>query len=71
LQNRYDPKVLEECKLTWQVLEQRSTIFLCDTIEKALKKAGDLANNAGGAEALILGSLHLVSGILCLLGSAE
>jgi folylpolyglutamate synthase len=57
--------------LTWQVLEQRSTIFLCDTIEKALKKAGDLANNAGGAEALILGSLHLVSGILCLLGSAE
>lgn len=71
LQNRYDPKVLEACRSIWQALEERSTVFLCDTIEEALKKAEVLADQTRGAEALVLGSLHLVSGFLCLLSSSE
>ncbi|KEQ68254.1 Mur ligase, partial [Aureobasidium namibiae CBS 147.97] len=59
LQKRYNPNVLEGCRSTWEVFEERSTISICDTIAQALRKAGELASNACGAEVLVLGSLHL------------
>jgi len=71
LQKRYNPNVLEGCRSTWEVLEERSTISSCDTIAQALRKAGELASNACGAEVLVLGSLHLVSGVLSILDSSE
>ena len=42
-----------------------------DTIEEALEKAKELGRRDGGSEALVLGSLKLVEGILCMIERSE
>jgi hypothetical protein len=70
LRNRFDSQVLEGYKLTWENLEEIAAVYICDTIEESLSKAEELASLAGGADTLVLGSLHLVSGVLCVLDPA-
>ncbi|THZ12518.1 hypothetical protein D6C89_10783 [Aureobasidium pullulans] len=71
LQDRYDPEVLERYQKTWKDLGEQGTVSNFDTIEEALKKAKELGRRDGGSEALVLGSLKLVEGILCMIERSE
>lgn len=71
LQNRFDPEVLKRYQKTWKDLGEQGTVSSFDTIEEALKKAKELGRRDGGSEALVLGSLKLVEGILCMIEQSE
>ncbi|THV63705.1 hypothetical protein D6D28_10456, partial [Aureobasidium pullulans] len=67
LRNRSDATKLEEYAKTWRRLDSSVQISIQNSIEDALKEARSIADTFGAAQALVVGSLHLVSGALCLL----
>lgn len=67
LRNRFVPEVQQHYVETWKNLDPTATISSEQTIEEALDQARKLASLNTGIQALITGSLHLVSGALCLL----
>jgi len=59
---------VQECYVeTWKNLDTKATISSEQTIEGALDRAREIGDQNNGMQALITGSLHLVSGALCLL----
>ncbi len=61
------PEVQERYVETWKNLDTKATISSEQTIEGALDRAREIGDQNNGMRALITGSLHLVSGALCLL----
>ncbi|KAK5290558.1 hypothetical protein LTR99_011079 [Exophiala xenobiotica] len=66
LKNRFSQEVQNRYAKTWKSLAPHVTISSERTIEEALGRAREIGK-VHGAQALITGSLHLVSGALCLL----
>lgn len=52
---------------TWRHLDSTATVLCEQTIESALDLAREIGDQNSGMQALVTGSLHLVSGALCLL----
>lgn len=71
LKNRFVPEVQELYAETWKNLDPTATISTKRTIEEALDQAREFDDSNSGIQALITGSLHLVSGALCLLQSDD
>jgi folylpolyglutamate synthase len=67
MKNRFVPEVQERYAETWKNLDPKARISSERTIEEALDRAREIGNTTNGIQALITGSLHLVSGALCLL----
>ncbi|KAH8586475.1 folylpolyglutamate synthase [Bisporella sp. PMI_857] len=54
---------------TWRNLDPKATVLCERTIQDALDRAREIGDQNNGMQALVTGSLHLVSGALCLLES--
>ena len=67
LKNRFEPEIQKLYAETWKTLDPKATISTKRTIEEALDQAREFDHSNTGIQALITGSLHLVSGALCLL----
>ena len=67
LKNRFLPEFQELYVRIWRNLDSHARIFSERTIEEALDRAKGIGSTTDGIQALITGSLHLVSGALCLL----
>ena len=61
------PEVQELYAETWRNLDPKATISSKQTIEEALDRAKEIGDQNKHIQALVTGSLHLVSGALCLL----
>lgn len=61
------PEVQELYAETWKNLDPKATISSELTLEEALDRARKIGDSNHEIQALITGSLHLVSGALCLL----
>lgn len=55
----------------WSSISPSTTIFCEQTIEGALGVARRIGGQESGVHVLVTGSLHLVSGALCLLEPSE
>jgi hypothetical protein len=69
LKSRFLPEVQERYAEAWEKFDPTATISRERTIEGALHRAREIGDQSNGIQALITGSLHLVSGALCLLES--
>ncbi|KAL5315347.1 hypothetical protein ACEPPN_016214 [Leptodophora sp. 'Broadleaf-Isolate-01'] len=69
LKNRFSAEVQELYAKTWGNLDPTATVLCKRTIEGALNRARGIGDQNNGMQALVTGSLHLVSGALCLLES--
>lgn len=71
LKNRFSQETQEQYAAqyaaTWKNLDSVATIFRERTIEEALDQARQIGGQSNDIQVLITGSLHLVSGALCLL----
>ena len=68
LQNRhFSLDTQDEYAKVWNNLDPETEVVLTQTIEGALHKARSIGDQNQGMQTLITGSLHLVSGALCLL----
>lgn len=67
LKGRFSPKIQDQYASFWGALDPGATILCERTIEEALDQARKIGDQNNGMQALITGSLHLVSGALCLL----
>ncbi|KAL3426831.1 folylpolyglutamate synthase [Phlyctema vagabunda] len=64
LRTRFSAEVQERHAATWQNLDPTATVLRERTIEGALDLAREIATQDNGIQALVTGSLHLVSGVL-------
>ncbi|KAH6670181.1 folylpolyglutamate synthase [Halenospora varia] len=69
LKKRFSPEVQEHYAETWGNLDPAATVLCERTIEGALERAREIGDQNTGIQALVTGSLHLVSGALYLLES--
>lgn len=71
LQSRYSPEVQEGYARVWKNINFQATVSCERTIEEALYRAKEIGDQNNGMQTLVTGSLHLVSGVLCLLESGD
>jgi hypothetical protein len=75
LKKRFTPEVWQNVSArytdAWKIIDPGATVSSEGTIEEALDKARDIGNGDCGMCTLVIGSLHLVSGVLCLLEPGE
>lgn len=69
LTKRFSAEVQERYAETWGSLDPTATVLRERTIEGALDRAREIGDPNNGMQALITGTLHLVSGAICLLES--
>jgi folylpolyglutamate synthase len=69
LKNRFSAEVQERYAEAWKKFDPTATISREQTIEGALHLAREIGDQNKGMQALVTGSLHLVSGALYLLES--
>ena len=67
LKHRFVPEIQEHYAEIWKSLDPEAKISSERTIEDALDRARKVGDPNNNIQALITGSLHLVSGALCLL----
>jgi folylpolyglutamate synthase len=67
LTNRFSAEVQQHYAEVWKNLDPQATISRTRTIEEALHRAREIGDQEDGMQTLVTGSLHLVSGALCLL----
>ncbi|CZS92453.1 related to folylpolyglutamate synthetase [Rhynchosporium agropyri] len=71
LQKRFSADIQERYAETWSRLDPTAVVICERTIEGALDRAREIGDQNNGVQALITGSLHLVSGALYLLDSED
>ncbi|RFU32266.1 hypothetical protein B7463_g4085, partial [Scytalidium lignicola] len=71
MNNRFSKEVLDRYAKTWEKSDPAAAIYQERTIEEALFRAREIGDASNGIQALITGSLHLVSGALNLLESEQ
>jgi folylpolyglutamate synthase len=67
LTKRFSAEVQQRYAEVWKNLNPQATISRPRTIEEALQRARKIGDQEDGMQTLVTGSLHLVSGVLCLL----
>ena len=71
LKKSFSAEVQERYAETWGSLDPTATVLRERTIEGALDRAREIGDQNNGMQALVTGSLHLVSGALYLLESDD
>ena len=71
LQSRYSPDIQEGYARFWKNFDNKAMVSCERTIEEALHRAKEIGDQNDGMQTLVTGSLHLVSGVLCLLESGH
>ena len=67
LKSRFSLEVQEHYAEVWRDVDHKATVSRERTIEGALHRAKEIGDQNDGMQTLVTGSLHLVSGALCLL----
>lgn len=67
LNGRYSPVTQDLYVDFWKNFDPAATVSIQPTIEEALNQVRDLGRQSNSMQALVTGSLHLVSGALYLL----
>ncbi|EDN08134.1 hypothetical protein HCAG_04644 [Histoplasma mississippiense (nom. inval.)] len=70
LGNRFSPELQKSYADFWEEFDRTATVSCERTIEEALHQARKIGDENNGMQALLTGSLHLISGALSLLESA-
>jgi folylpolyglutamate synthase len=71
LKKSFSAEVQEHYAKTWGSLDPTAMVLRKRTIEGALDRAREIGDQNNGMQALVIGSLHLVSGALYLLESND
>lgn len=69
LGNRFSPELQKSYADFWEEFDRTATVSCERTIEEALHQARKIGDENNGMQALLTGSLHLISGALSLLES--